>query len=255
MITVSMTERLIRVGANTVFVPEAGDGPAIVLLHGGGPCASGVPNYDRNIDDLGRDHRVIVPDLLGYGRSSKTTDPSDPFGHLAAGVRGVLDACGLETASLVGNSYGGAAALRVALDDPSRVGRLVLTTPAGIGITRSLPTAGLKRLLGYYSGTGPTRAKLAEFLRGYLVYDESAITDALIDERFQASLDPETAANPPLRRPTGPLVLRTLWRMDFTVTPGCLAWASPPWWSGARGTRSTALRAARRSPRPCPTVS
>jgi pimeloyl-ACP methyl ester carboxylesterase len=41
------------------------------MLHGGGPGASGVSNYSRNIDALARQFRVIVPDMPGYGRSTR----------------------------------------------------------------------------------------------------------------------------------------------------------------------------------------
>ncbi len=44
----------------------------------------------------------------------------------------------------------------------------------------------------------------------------TAVPDDLIDSRYQASIDPEVVANPPLRRPSGPTALRTLWRMDLT---------------------------------------
>ena len=74
----------------------------------------------------------------------------------------------------------------------------------------------MKSLLSYYGGDGPSREKLAAFIRAYLVYDGSAVPDDLIDTRYQASIDPEVVANPPLRRPSGPLALRTLWRMDLT---------------------------------------
>jgi pimeloyl-ACP methyl ester carboxylesterase len=185
----------------------------MVLLHGGGPGASGVSNYSRNIDSLARTHRVIVPDMPGYGRSAKHFDHADPFGFLADTIRGLLDEMSIETAHLIGNSLGGAAALRLAVDSPRRVGKLVLMGPGGIGTTRGLPTAGLKSLLSYYSGEGPSRDKLAAFIRTYLVYDGAAVPDELIDLRYQASLDPEVVADPPLRRPSG---LRTLWRMDLT---------------------------------------
>ena len=91
----------------------------MVLLHGGGPGASGVSNYSRNIDALAEHFRVIVPDLPGYGRSAKDVDHDDPFGYLADAIRGLLDELGIDTAHLVGNSYGGAAALRLALDRPT----------------------------------------------------------------------------------------------------------------------------------------
>jgi len=214
--TSTLTEHTITVGGRKIFVAEAGTGPAVMLLHGGGPGASGVSNYSRNIDALAKRHRVLVPDMPGYGRSSKGIDKSDPFGCLADAMRGLLDELSISTAHLIGNSYGGAAALRLALDTPSRVGKLVLMGPGGIGTTRGLPTAGLTNLLAYYGGTGPSREKLADFIRNYLVYEGDSVPDELIDLRYVASIDPEVVADPPLRRPSGPFALRTLWRMDLT---------------------------------------
>jgi 4,5:9,10-diseco-3-hydroxy-5,9,17-trioxoandrosta-1(10),2-diene-4-oate hydrolase len=224
------SEYTVRTNGADVFVTDTGgDAPAVVLLHGGGPGASGLSNYSRNTEALSRRFRVLVPDMPGYGRSSKHVDHSDPFGYLADTIRGVLDELGIGRAHLVGNSYGGAAALRLALDTPQRVGKLVLMGPGGIGTTRGLPTDGLKSLLSYYGDEGPSREKLATFIRTYLVYDGAAVPDELIDLRYQASIDPEVVANPPLRRPSG---LRTLWRMDLTrdkrlrrlATPTLVLW-------------------------------
>ncbi|MGW5382245.1 alpha/beta fold hydrolase [Nocardia sp. NPDC003963] len=208
--------RIVRVGDREIFCTESGHGPAVVLLHGGGPGASGSSNYSRNIEALARRFRVIVVDMPGYGRSTKRIDQSDPFGDLASAVGGLLDALRIDTAHLVGNSYGGAAALRLAMDRPEKVGRMILMGPGGIGTTRALPTEGLRALLSYYGGSGPSRVKLAEFVREYLVHDASAVTDEMIDDRYRASLDPEVIANPPLRRPAGWSAPRTLWRMDLT---------------------------------------
>ncbi len=216
MTTAQLTEHTVTVAGKPIFVTETGTGPAVVMLHGGGPGASGLSNYSRNIDALAQHFRVIVPDMPGYGRSVKGIDQSDPFGYLADMIRGLVDELGFGTAHLVGNSYGGAAALRLALDTPNRVGKLVLMGPGGIGTTRALPTAGLKSLLAYYGGDGPRRDKLARFIRSYLVYDGAPVPDELIDQRYQASIDPEVVANPPLRRPSGPTALRTLSRMDLT---------------------------------------
>ncbi|MGD9618361.1 MAG: alpha/beta fold hydrolase [Mycolicibacterium sp.] len=213
MTSSTMSEQTVRVNGKAIFVAEKGSGTPVVLLHGGGPGASGVANYSRNIDALAEQYRVIVPDMPGYGRSSKGVDGSDPFGYLAGHIRGMLDQMGIPRAHLVGNSYGGACALRLALDTPHRVDRLVLMGPGGIGTTRGLPTAGLKNLLAYYGGDGPSLAKLRTFIRTYLVYDADAVPEDLIESRFRASIDPEVVADPPLQRPAG---LRALWRMDFT---------------------------------------
>ncbi|MFD8940889.1 alpha/beta fold hydrolase [Streptomyces californicus] len=212
----TMQETTYDIGGRNIFAAETGDGPPVLLLHGGGPGASGVSNYTRNITELAKEYRVIVPDLPGYGRSTKSVDGSDPFGHLADGIRGLLDGLGLEKAHLVGNSYGGACALRLALDTPNRVDRMVLMGPGGIGTTRSLPTPGLNSLLNYYTGDGPSRRKLEKFIRDYLVFNAADVPDAAIDERYRASIDPEVIASPPLRRPSGPNALRTVWKMDFT---------------------------------------
>jgi 4,5:9,10-diseco-3-hydroxy-5,9,17-trioxoandrosta-1(10),2-diene-4-oate hydrolase len=228
---ITADQRLVRVGARNIAVTERGAGEAVVLLHGGGPGASGMSNYARNVDALAQRFRVIVPDLPGYGRSSKDIDQSDPFGDLAGALCGLLDALGIDRAHLVGNSYGGAAALRLTLDRPDRVGRLVLMGPGGIGTTRRPPTPGLKRLLAYYGGEGPTRAKLERFIRDDLVYDGTAVPAEMIEERYQASIDPEVVANPPLRRPAG---LRTLLRMDLlrdkrlsrAATPTLVLWGA-----------------------------
>lgn len=212
----SMQESLIDVAGKKIFVAETGDGPPLLLLHGGGPGASGVSNYARNIAALAKEYRVIVPDLPGYGRSTKGMDGADPFGYLADGIRGLLDELGLDKAHLVGNSYGGACALRLALDTPDRVERMVLMGPGGIGTTRALPTPGLSSLLNYYSGDGPSRPKLEKFIRTYLVFNAADVPESVIDARYRDSIDPEVVAAPPLRRPSGPDALRTLWKMDFT---------------------------------------
>ena len=176
----TITERTVRVNGKDIFVAEAGTGPPVVLLHGGGPGASGVSNYSRNIEPLAQHFRVIVPDMPGYGRSAKGVDGSDPFGYLADHIRGMLDVLGIDRAHLVGNSYGGSCALRLALDTPHRVDKLVLMGPGGVGTTRGLPTAGLKSLLGYYGGDGPSLDKLRTFIRTYLVYDGDAVPESLI---------------------------------------------------------------------------
>ena len=211
--TPTQTRRVV-VGSRQIHVAEFGAGTPLLMLHGGGPGASGLSNYVRNIGALARHFRVLVPDLPGYGQSSKQVDAADPFGDQAAAMRGLLDALDVESAHVVGNSLGGAGALRLALDAPQRVGRLVLMGPGGIGISQGQPTDGLKRLLGYYAGEGPTFDKLRTFICQDLVFDASQVSDAVLQERYAASIDPEVVANPPLRAPKD---IDAYKRLDFLL--------------------------------------
>lgn len=208
-----LTSRLVTFGKRSIFLSELGEGYPVLMLHGGGPGASGVSNYSRNIEALAKHYRVLVPDMQGYGQSSKGVNRDDPFGDLADTMLGLLDELGIASAHVVGNSLGGACALRMALDQPKRVSALVLMGPGGINTTRGLPTKGLNQLLNYYSGSGPSLEKLRTFIREFLVYDGSQVPESVIQARYLASLDPEVVAAPPLRRPSG---LPGALRMDFT---------------------------------------
>lgn len=212
----SPTARTVALGNRQIHLHEFGAGPPVLMLHGGGPGASGQSNYARNIDALASRFRVLVPDLPGYGGSSKGVNSEDPFGDLAAAMLALLDALGIDRAHVVGNSLGGACALRMALEQPGRVDRLVLMGPGGIGISQAAPTEGLKRLLGYYAGEGPTLEKLRTFICEDLVFDGSRIPEAVLRERFEASIDPEVLASPPLRAPKD---LEAFRRLDFLLDP------------------------------------
>ncbi len=206
---VPRTERTVTVGQRQIHLTDIGSGPAVLMLHGGGPGATGMSNYARNVDALAERFRVLVPDMPGYGKSSKGV-ADDPFGDLAATMDSMLEALDIERAHVVGNSLGGAVALRLALEKPQRVGRLVLMGPGGIGISSAAPTEGLKRMLGYYGGEGPTIEKLRQFICEELVFDGSRVTPEVLRERFEASIAPDVVANPPLRMPKDLAAFRRL---------------------------------------------
>ena len=182
-----------------VHYHEWGEGPAIILLHGGGPGAYGYSNFRKNIVQLSQRNRVIVLDLPGFGQSAARAQPDGLVVSLANAVRDVMDHAGVSTASLVGNSLGGMTSMRFALDTPERVDKLVLMGPGGgLPIFSPFPTEGLQRMFGFYEGEGPTLEKLSRIV-DLLVYDRSSITDELLEERFRICTLPETLANPPLR--------------------------------------------------------
>ncbi|GAA5112047.1 4,5:9,10-diseco-3-hydroxy-5,9,17-trioxoandrosta-1(10),2-diene-4-oate hydrolase [Haloechinothrix salitolerans] len=165
----------------------------VVLLHGGGPGASAWSNFARNIPVLAKRFRVIAVDQPGFGRSDKPTEHPQYFRHSGDALAGMFDALGIERAHLVGNSLGGGTAVRFALDHPDKAGRLVLMGPGGLSVNVFAPdpTQGVQNLMRF--GAQPSKEALETFLRG-MVYDQSLITDELIEERYAAATTPEALA-------------------------------------------------------------
>ncbi|WP_028476277.1 4,5:9,10-diseco-3-hydroxy-5,9,17-trioxoandrosta-1(10),2-diene-4-oate hydrolase [Nocardia sp. CNY236] len=175
---------------------EAGEGagPTIVLLHGGGPGASSWSNFARNIPVLAEHFHVLAVDQPGFGLSDKPTDHPQYFTHSAAALADLLDHMQITTrVHLLGNSLGGGAAVRFALDYPDRAGKLILMGPGGLSanVFSADPTEGVKLLSAF--NYQPTRDNLEAFLR-VMVFDQSLVTEELIDERFASASAPESLA-------------------------------------------------------------
>ncbi|OYO05335.1 alpha/beta fold hydrolase [Enemella evansiae] len=185
---------------------EAGAGHPVLLLHGGGPGATGWSNYAPNIDPLAANFRVIAPDMPGWGGSSEAD-----FGtldHVEAATQ-LLDALGIERAAFVGNSMGGHTSLRMAVERPERVSHLVTMGPpiqmkpflfgAGGG-----PTEGLKVMFQTYSDASPEgMRRLVEIM----VFDKDRFaTPELSRERSDSALaHPEHLANIAAAVPNAPI--------------------------------------------------
>lgn len=189
------TSNYADVGELRLHYHEAGpaDAPPVVLLHGGGPGASAWSNFGRNLPVFARAFRTLLVDQPGFGHSDKPAVQGQFFSFSANALLGLLDKLGIDRVHLVGNSLGGGTAVRFALRHPDRAGRLVLMAPGGLNLSvfSPDPTEGIKRLYAFAAPPGPTREKLAEFLRT-LVYDQSLITDELIEERLRVASDPES---------------------------------------------------------------
>lgn len=164
---------------------DAGAGEFIVMLHGGGPGASGWSNYYRNIDlFVEAGYRVILPDCPGFGKSGEIV-PEIPRGLMNAhAVKGLIDALGIDKVHLVGNSLGGVSALNFALEYPDQLDRLILMGPAGMGhsIMQPNPQEGIKRMVALYSA--PSYENLLGLLDVF-VYDPSLISEELRQGRWK----------------------------------------------------------------------
>src|SRR5215472_13807670 len=106
---------------------EAGAGEVpVVMLHGGGPGASGASNFGPNLPVFAERFRTILVDQPGFGKSDKPPVTGNYFTFAATALAGLLDELRIDRVLLVGNSLGGGTAVRFALDYPERAGRLVL---------------------------------------------------------------------------------------------------------------------------------
>src|SRR5256885_2464903 len=107
----------------------AGEGPAIVLVHG---LAGSSTTWREVMPALAKRHLVIAPDLLGHGESAKPRGDYSLGAH-ASGIRDLLVALGVERATFVGHSLGGGVAMQLAYQFPQRCERLVLVASGGRG--------------------------------------------------------------------------------------------------------------------------
>jgi pimeloyl-ACP methyl ester carboxylesterase len=191
---INITRHTVQTAFGEIAVAEAGhDGPVLVMLHGGGPGASGVSNYHQNLPTLSKAFRVLLPDQPGFGDSYRPTEADlDERSITQITVDALfeaLDKLGVGTFHLLGNSLGGAAAIAMAQRQPDRVTGLVLMAPGGgwlpFGPT---PTEGQKEMFRYFNGTGPSEKKMAAFIRT-MVFDHKQFGADVVRARYEASLD------------------------------------------------------------------
>jgi 4,5:9,10-diseco-3-hydroxy-5,9,17-trioxoandrosta-1(10),2-diene-4-oate hydrolase len=183
-----LSEATYRVaGGYDIHLKQAGSGPAVVFLHGSGPGASGASNFRQNIDAfVAAGYRVILPDLIGYGASSKPEGIDYTLQLFTDTVYDALRQHGIEQAHLVGNSLGGGIAIQMALDHPGFAGKLVLMAPGCIEEQADyFRMPGIARMV---SGFGGPDFNLDEQRRlvSNLVHPDFApkIPDVLVAERF-----------------------------------------------------------------------
>jgi len=192
-LTFEGTSRTLELDAGVMHYHDVGDGDVLVFLHGGGPGVSGWSNFKYNLPALSQRFRCVVIDQPGFGRSHQPTFSEHFFDYSARAVVATLDALGIERAHFLGNSLGGGTTVRIALDHPARVDRLVLMGPGGLALNVFHPglTEGLAAVRDFYRGDGPTREKMAEFIR-IMVFDPKWVTDDFVEERYLLASDPAT---------------------------------------------------------------
>ena len=161
---------------------DEGQGKPLVLLHGSGPGVSAWTNWGGLMPLLKDRFRVVAPDIAGFGFTEFKADSKYDIKLWVRHLVGILDALDIAKASFVGNSFGGALSLGLALFAPDRVDKLVLMgTPAG----EFEQTPGLRSAWEYE----PSLENMERTMRLF-PYDQSIITPQMIQARYEASARP-----------------------------------------------------------------
>lgn len=182
-----------QAGSLKIHYHEFGSGYPLICIHGAGPGATAWSNFKGNVGELAKHFHTLLVDMPQYGRSDKPFIEGGRLAFIARTVSDFMDAKKIEKAHFLGNSMGGQVALKLAIDYPDKADRIAVigSSPIKAGsIFQPMPLEGIRAIRNYYRGEGPTPAKMRVVLES-LVYNTSLITEDLVQERFEASTDPE----------------------------------------------------------------
>jgi 2-hydroxymuconate-semialdehyde hydrolase len=161
---------------------DAGQGDPVLLIHGSGPGVTGWANWRLTIPELAARHRVLAPDMVGFGYTERPAGLVYGLDAWVFHALDFLDALGLDQVDLVGNSFGGALSLALAIRHPERVRRLVLMGAVGIHFEL---TPALDAVWGYTPSVENMRNMMDTF-----AFNRALINDDLARMRFEASIRP-----------------------------------------------------------------
>ena len=176
-------------GGHSIAISETGhaSGPAVVFIHGSGPGASGASNFRDNTGAfVAAGFRVVLPDLIGYGASSKPEGIDYTLQLFTDTLMDALDQHGIEQALLIGNSLGGGIAIQIALDRPEFVRSLLLMAPGCIEPQAAyFEMPGIAKMVSGFGGPDFNLDEQRRLVRN-LVHPDFAerIQDSLVEERF-----------------------------------------------------------------------
>ncbi|MNX33094.1 2-hydroxymuconate semialdehyde hydrolase [compost metagenome] len=172
----------IRTGAFHTNVHDLGEGAPVLFIHGSGPGVSAWANWRLVLPVLAQTRRVIAPDMAGFGFTERVPGAAYTMDAWVQQALDLLDALDIERADVVGNSFGGALALALAIRAPHRVRRLVLMGSVGVPFAI---TPGLDAVWGYT----PSFANMRRIMDVF-AFDRALVTDELAQLRYEASMRP-----------------------------------------------------------------
>ncbi len=186
-LTYDGTSRQVSTDAGALRYHEAGDGAPLLFLHGSGPGVTGWRNFRGVLGTFAEHFRCLILEFPGFG-------VSDDFGgHPMIAAQGAVgtfvDALGLESVHIIGNSMGGGVGINYAIRHPSKVRRLVTIGGIGTNVFSPGPSEGIRLLQEFTEN--PSRQRLVAWLNS-MVYDQALVTDELVEERWALATEPST---------------------------------------------------------------
>ena len=173
-------QKSIKTGSFNTNYHDLGSGEVVMFIHGSGPGVSAYANWRLAMPILSEKFRVIAPDMVGFGYTDRPEGMTYSMDIWVQQSIDLMDALGLEKINIVGNSFGGALALALAIKYPQRFNKIVLMGAMGIGFDL---TYGLDKAWGYE----PSIENMKELL-DIFAYDRSIVTDDLARMRYEASI-------------------------------------------------------------------
>lgn len=196
-----VTSKFVLVDGIKTHYLEAGDGPALVLLHSGEFGGASDLTWEYNIPELAKHFRVLAPDMLGYGKTAKLFDFGNMWQARIHHVARFLEIMCVGKAHFMGNSMGGTILLGHAAESEPEwdIDRMIVVSGGG-----TVPETETRQLLNTYDGT---REHMERIIRAVYMRKELHDDSDFIDRRHQSSLEPgawECTAAPRFRSPFTP---------------------------------------------------
>jgi len=173
----------IQTGLFNTNYHDLGSGEEVVLfIHGSGPGVSAFANWRLAMPELAKNFRVIAPDMAGFGYSDRPENMVYSMDIWVQQAIDLMDALDIQKFNIVGNSFGGALALSLAINYPERLNKVVLMGAMGVDFEL---TDGLDRAWGYTPSLENMKSLLDTF-----AYSRVLVTDELAQMRYDASIRP-----------------------------------------------------------------
>lgn len=184
------TGRTITAGGTEIHYHDVGEGDPVIFLHSYGPGSTAWITFHKNLPELSKHFRCIAMDMPNFAKSGPIVYNEPIHIFQARSALALMDALGIEKASIVGNSQGGQSALVFAYRYPDRINKLIWGGGhIGTGRNAGEYIFGIGRTAlgmeeGIRASIRASQTPSGDNMRDYLllhIFDENLITKDLID--------------------------------------------------------------------------